>query len=89
MSPLALKAVEIQGRILIIQQGYIRSIEYLNVAIGNTKFRDFALVTHDNYLDILEIKEAQYPNSKRGCGPRLSGAGGHIARVSASGPNWS
>ena len=29
----------------------------MNVAVGNTKFPDFALVTHDNYLDILEIKK--------------------------------
>jgi hypothetical protein len=47
----------IKGKILIIQQGYIRAIEKMNVAIGNTKFPDFALVTHDNYLDILEIKK--------------------------------
>jgi hypothetical protein len=47
----------IQARILIMQQGYIRPIEKMNVAIGNTKFPDFALVTHDNYLDILEIKK--------------------------------
>jgi Domain of unknown function (DUF4263) len=47
----------IQGRILIMQQGYIRPIEKMNVTIGNTKFPDFCLVTHDNYLDILEIKK--------------------------------
>jgi hypothetical protein len=47
----------IQARILIMQQGYIRPIEKMNVAIGNTKYPDFALVTHDNYLDILEIKK--------------------------------
>lgn len=47
----------IQGRILLMQQGYIRPIEKMNVAIGNTKYPDFALVTHDNYLDILEIKK--------------------------------
>jgi len=47
----------IQARILIMQQGYIRPVEKMNVAIGNTKFPDFALVTHDNYLDILEIKK--------------------------------
>jgi hypothetical protein len=40
-----------------MQQGYIRPIEKMNVAIGSTKFPDFALVTHDNYLDILEIKK--------------------------------
>jgi hypothetical protein len=44
-----------------MQQGYIRPIEKMNVAIGNTKFPDFALVTHDNYLDILEIKKPDTP----------------------------
>lgn len=47
----------IRSKILIIQQGYIKAIEKMNVAIGNTKFPDFSLVTHDNYLDILEIKK--------------------------------
>jgi len=47
----------IQARILLMQQGYIRPIEKMNVAIGNTKYPHFALVTHDNYLDILEIKK--------------------------------
>jgi hypothetical protein len=47
----------IKSRILIMQQGYIRAIEKMNVAIGNTKYPDFSLVTHDNYLDILEIKK--------------------------------
>lgn len=46
----------IQKNILIIQQGYIKPIEKLNIGIGNTRFPDFSLVTHDNYLDILEIK---------------------------------
>ncbi len=40
-----------------MQQGYIRPVEKMNVAVGSTKFPDFALVTHDNYLDILEIKK--------------------------------
>src|SRR5207247_10421719 len=53
----ALPIYYIQARILIMQQGYIRPVEKMNVAIGNTKFPDFALVTHDNYLDILEIKK--------------------------------
>lgn len=39
-----------------MQHGYIKTIEKLNVAIGDTKFPDFCLVTHHNYLDILEIK---------------------------------
>lgn len=47
----------IKGKILIIQQGYIRSIEKMNISIGGAKFPDFSLVTHDNYLDILEIKK--------------------------------
>jgi hypothetical protein len=51
----------IQSRILIIQQGYIRPIEKMNIAIGNTKYPDFALVTYDNYLDILEIKKPDTP----------------------------
>jgi hypothetical protein len=51
----------IQSRILIIQQGYIRPIEKMNIAIGNTKYPDFMLVTYDNYLDILEIKKPDTP----------------------------
>lgn len=51
----------VQGKILLIQQGYIRSIEKMNISIGNTKFPDFSLVTHDNYLDILEIKKPDTP----------------------------
>ncbi len=47
----------IKNNILIIQQGYIAAIDKMNVAIGNTKYPDFMLVTHDNYLDILEIKK--------------------------------
>ncbi len=47
----------IQKNILIIQQGYIRAIEKINISVGNTKFPDFSLVTHDGYLDILEIKK--------------------------------
>lgn len=47
----------IKKNILIIQQGYISAIEKMNVAIGDTKYPDFMLVTHDNYLDILEIKK--------------------------------
>ena len=51
----------IQAKLPLIQQGYIRSIEKMNIAIGNTKFPDFSLVTHDNYLDILEIKKPDTP----------------------------
>lgn len=47
----------IKANILVIQQGYIKAIEKMNIAIGTTKFPDFSLVTHDSYLDILEIKK--------------------------------
>ena len=46
----------IKAKILIIQQGYIKAIDKINVSVVNTKFPDFSLVTHDDYLDILEIK---------------------------------
>lgn len=51
----------IQAKILLIQQGYIKAIEKMNISIGKTKFPDFSLVTHDNYLDILEIKKPDTP----------------------------
>lgn len=47
----------IKANILLMQQGYIKALAKLNVAVGDTKFPDFCLVTHDNYLDILEIKK--------------------------------
>lgn len=47
----------IHRNILLIQQGYIAALNKMNIAIGNTKFPDFSLVTHDNFLDILEIKK--------------------------------
>lgn len=47
----------IHKNILIIQQGYIKAIEKLNISVGTTKLPDFSLVTHDNFLDILEIKK--------------------------------
>src|ERR1700733_2892249 len=47
----------IREKILIIQQGYIKAIEKMNIVVGNTKFPDFSLVTHDSYIDILEIKK--------------------------------
>ena len=51
----------IKKNILLMQQGYIKALDRLNVAVGNTKLPDFVLVTHDNYLDILEIKK---PNTR-------------------------
>lgn len=47
----------IKKNILVIQQGYIKSIDKMNVSLGNTKYPDFALITHDSYLDVLEIKK--------------------------------
>lgn len=47
----------IHKNILIIQQGYIQAIEKMNTLVGGTKYPDFALITHDNFLDILEIKK--------------------------------
>jgi hypothetical protein len=54
----------VRGNILLIQQGYIKAIEKMNVAIGNTKFPDFLLVTHDSFLDIFEIKKPSTPMLK-------------------------
>jgi hypothetical protein len=51
----------IKVNILLMQQGYIAAVEKLNIAIGDTKFPDFILVTHDNYLDVLEIKKPNTP----------------------------
>lgn len=51
----------VKANILLMQQGYIKAIEKMNVAIGDMKFPDFLLVTHDNYLDVLEIKKPNTP----------------------------
>lgn len=51
----------VHKNILLIQQGYIQPIDKMNITIGNTKFPDFSLVTHDSYLDILEIKKPTTP----------------------------
>lgn len=47
----------IHRNILIIQQGYLRAIEKMNISVGKTKFPDYSLVTFDGFLDILEIKK--------------------------------
>jgi hypothetical protein len=47
----------IKSNILLIQQGYIKTIPKMNLGLVETKFPDFTLVTHDGYLDILEIKK--------------------------------
>lgn len=46
----------LKNNILHIQQGYIAFVEKANIGLIGTKFPDFLLVTHDEYLDILEIK---------------------------------
>lgn len=46
----------LKANILHIQQGYIAFVEKANISVIGTKFPDFLLVTHDEYLDILEIK---------------------------------
>ena len=55
----------IHRNILIIQQGFIQAIEKMNVSLGGTKYPDFAIVTHDGYLDILEIKKPSTPLIKK------------------------
>jgi hypothetical protein len=55
----------IKSKILIIQQGYIKALDKLNVAVGETKYPDFSLLTHDSYLDILEIKKPSTPLLKK------------------------
>jgi hypothetical protein len=43
--------------ILYFQDNYIRRIEKMNVMVAGTQFPDFAVVTSDGYLDIIEIKK--------------------------------
>lgn len=42
--------------ILYFQPSYIRKIGRMNIKVTGTQFPDFAVVTSDGYLDILEIK---------------------------------
>lgn len=55
----------IHSNILIIQQGYIQAIEKMNISIGDTKYPDYSLITHDSFLDILEIKKPTTPLTKK------------------------
>lgn len=48
-------------KILILQDGYIKFIDKLNVDLGDNKYPDFILVTGDSYIDILEIKTPNTP----------------------------
>lgn len=57
--------IYIKSKILIIQQGYIKALDKLNVAVVETKYPDFSLLTHDSYLDILEIKKPSTPLLKK------------------------
>jgi len=60
----------IHKNILFIQQGYIQALQKMNISIGNTKFPDFSLITHDGFLDIFEIKKPSTtlikPDNSRG-----------------------
>lgn len=51
----------IRSNIVLIQPGYIEAVGKLNTIVGGTKFPDFLLVTHDSYLDIMEIKRPNTP----------------------------
>lgn len=55
----------IRSKMLIIQQGYIKALDKMNVAVVETKYPDFSLLTHDGYLDILEIKKPSTPLLKK------------------------
>lgn len=46
----------IKNNALIILPGYLQTISKLNIGLGGTKYPDFLLITHDSFLDILEIK---------------------------------
>jgi hypothetical protein len=46
----------LKQNITLIQQGYLEFIPKGNVGLIGTQYPDFMLVTHDEYLDILEIK---------------------------------
>lgn len=54
----------VKANILLMQQGYIKALDKMNVAVGDTRFPDFCLITHDNYLDLLEIKKPDTPMLK-------------------------
>ena len=43
--------------ILYFQSNYIRRLEKMNVMVAGTQFPDFAVITSDGYLDVIEIKK--------------------------------
>jgi hypothetical protein len=43
--------------ILYFQSNYIRRLPKMNIMVAGTQFPDFAVVTSDGYLDIIEIKK--------------------------------
>ena len=47
-----------EKNILYFQESYIRYLSKLNIVVAATRFPDFAVVTSDGYLDILDIKKS-------------------------------
>ena len=45
--------------ILYFQSNYIRRLEKMNIMVAGTQFPDFAVITSDGYLDIIEIKKPE------------------------------
>jgi hypothetical protein len=43
--------------LLFFQDNYIRRLEKINITVAGTRFPDFAVVTSDGYLDVIEIKK--------------------------------
>lgn len=43
--------------ILYFQSNYIQRLEKMNIVVAGTQFPDFAVITSDGYLDIIEIKK--------------------------------
>lgn len=43
--------------ILYFQSNYIRRLEKMNVMVTGTQFPDFAVITSDGYLDVIELKK--------------------------------
>lgn len=43
--------------ILYFHNSYIRRLEKINITVAGTQFPDFAVVTSDGYLDVIEIKK--------------------------------
>lgn len=48
--------VYFEKNILFFQESYIRYLSKVNIVVAATRFPDFAVITSDDYLDILDIK---------------------------------